>query len=117
MRHVTKARLMKEIACKDRSNFLYFHFAVPIVQELEKVNALFQHTKVDPSILDMNRLQLHTLDAIVRIRSDMVLSNKCCKQFADTPKNMLRRWTSENMYGFESKTSPSSLHIIIKHQL
>ena len=52
-----KARLMKEML-QDRSNFLYFHFAVPIVQELEKVNALFQHTKVDPSILD-KELFLH----------------------------------------------------------
>ena len=38
-----KARLIKEML-QDHSNFLYFYFAVSIVQEFEKVNALFQHT-------------------------------------------------------------------------
>ncbi|GFO12731.1 Zinc finger mym-type protein 1 [Plakobranchus ocellatus] len=46
-----KARLIKEMM-QDHKNYLYFQFAVPIVQEFETVNSLFQHTNIDPTILD-----------------------------------------------------------------
>ncbi|GFO14022.1 hypothetical protein PoB_004052700 [Plakobranchus ocellatus] len=37
---------------QDHKNYLYFQFAVPIVQEFETVNSFFQHTNIDPTILD-----------------------------------------------------------------
>ena len=86
----------------DLANYALTCLTTPVSNAtVERIFSLVTNVKTKPR----NRLQLHTLDAIVRIRSDMVLSNKCCKQFADT-QNMLRRWTSENMYGFESKTTP-----------
>ena len=41
-----KAQLRKEML-PDDSNYLYFVFATTIVQELERVNSLFQQTKAD----------------------------------------------------------------------
>ncbi|XP_076802430.1 uncharacterized protein LOC143446600 [Clavelina lepadiformis] len=42
-----KARVIKEMLL-DQTNYLYFHFATPCVQEFERLNALFQKTKADP---------------------------------------------------------------------
>lgn len=42
----------------DQQNYLYFVFATPIVQEFEKVNALFQLEKSDPQEL-FDKLDLH----------------------------------------------------------
>ena len=47
-----KAKLIKEILL-DRVNYLYFVFATPLVQEFEKVNALFQCTNGDPHELSV----------------------------------------------------------------
>ena len=44
-----------------------------------------------------NRSQLHLLDAIVRIRADLVLSKKCCKNFQASPK-MQQNFTPDNVY-------------------
>ncbi|KAK3756692.1 hypothetical protein RRG08_013957 [Elysia crispata] len=86
----------------DLANYALTCLTTPVSNAtVERIFSLVTNVKTKPR----NRLQLHTLDAIVRIRSDMVLSNKCCKQFTVT-QNMLRRWTSENMYGYESKTTP-----------
>ena len=52
-----KARLLKDMLM-DKTNLLYFHFALPIVNEFERVNALFQHSKMDPSNLN-NELVTH----------------------------------------------------------
>lgn len=35
-----KSRLIKEMLL-DQRNYLYFHFATPIVQEFERLNSLF----------------------------------------------------------------------------
>ena len=50
-----KAKLIKEILL-DRVNYLYFVFATPLVQEFEKVNALFQCTNGDPHELSQSLL-------------------------------------------------------------
>lgn len=52
-----KARLVKEML-NDPCNYLYFVFATPIVQEFERVNALFQSTKADPHTLTQE-LNIH----------------------------------------------------------
>ena len=42
-----KCRLIKEMLT-DRTNYLYFIFITPIVQEFEKINSVFQQTNGDP---------------------------------------------------------------------
>jgi hypothetical protein len=42
-----KARIIKEML-QDRTNYLYFTFATPVVQEFERLNSLFQQTNGDP---------------------------------------------------------------------
>ena len=46
-----KARLLKEMLL-DPVNKLLFHFAIPVVQEFERVNSLFQPSKMDPLVLN-----------------------------------------------------------------
>jgi hypothetical protein len=43
-----------------------------------------------------NRMQLNLLDAIVRVRAELLLSNKCCKDFIAFPE-MLKNFTSEKV--------------------
>ena len=52
-----KAMLIKEML-GDNLNYLLLHFATPIVQEFEKINALFQSDKADPHELNQ-QLELH----------------------------------------------------------
>lgn len=52
-----KARIISEIL-HDNINRLYFIFLCPIVQEFEKVNALFQSQNADPEEL-MKELDIH----------------------------------------------------------
>lgn len=52
-----RARIIKDMLFDD-INYLYFHFAYPIVAEFEKVNAMFQSTNADPESL-MKELHLH----------------------------------------------------------
>ena len=51
------ARIIKEML-NDHINYLYFVFATPLVQEFEKLNALFQKTKEDPQMLIKDLLLL-----------------------------------------------------------
>jgi hypothetical protein len=44
-----------------------------------------------------NRMQLHLLDAIVRVRAEILLSSKCCKDFIASPE-MLKNFTSDKVY-------------------
>ena len=53
-----KARLIKDMLM-DGVNYMYFVFALPVVQEFEKMNSLFQHTNSDPQMLN-NELTLHS---------------------------------------------------------
>ncbi|RUS91788.1 hypothetical protein EGW08_000496 [Elysia chlorotica] len=53
-----KARLLKEML-QDKANLLYLHFATPLVQEFERVNALFQSTHQDPHNLCQELDMLH----------------------------------------------------------
>jgi len=53
-----KARLLKEILL-DKVNHLYFSFATPIVQEFEKVNALFLQTSANPHELSSELIRHH----------------------------------------------------------
>lgn len=52
-----KARLLKEML-QDKVNCLLFEFATPVVQEFERVNAMFQTSSADPRALmtKLNRL-------------------------------------------------------------
>ena len=43
-----KAPLLKEILL-DKTNYLYFSFAKPIVAEFHRINILFQQASSDPS--------------------------------------------------------------------
>ena len=43
-----KAPLLKEMLL-DKTNYLYFSFATPIVAEFQRINILFQQTSSDPS--------------------------------------------------------------------
>jgi sialic acid synthase SpsE len=42
------------------------------------------------------RMQLNLLDAIVRVRAELLLSNKCCKDFIASPE-MLQNFTSDKV--------------------
>ncbi|KAK3789308.1 hypothetical protein RRG08_001698 [Elysia crispata] len=55
-----KARLLKEMLL-DPVNKLLFHFAIPVVQEFERVvNSLFQSSKMDPLVLNKELFLLHS---------------------------------------------------------
>jgi hypothetical protein len=42
-------------------------------------------------------MQLNLLDAIVRVRAELLLSNKCCKDFIASLE-MLKNFTSDKVY-------------------
>ena len=44
-----------------------------------------------------NRMQLNLLDAIVRVRAEVLLSNRYCKDFIASPE-MLKNFTSDKIY-------------------
>ena len=41
-----------------------------------------------------NRMQLNLLDAIVRVRAELLLSRKCCKDFTASPEMLKKKKTS-----------------------
>uniref|UniRef100_A0A0B7BRE7 HAT C-terminal dimerisation domain-containing protein n=1 Tax=Arion vulgaris TaxID=1028688 RepID=A0A0B7BRE7_9EUPU len=45
-----------------------------------------------------NRTQLQLLDAILRIRTELLISNKCCKDFTASP-NMIKSLSTDKVYG------------------
>jgi hypothetical protein len=49
-------------------------------------------------------MQLNLLDAIVRVRAEILLSNKCCKDFTASPE-MLKNFTSDKVYATRSTHS------------
>jgi hypothetical protein len=44
-----------------------------------------------------HRMQLNLLDAIVRVRAELLLSSECCKDFIASPQ-MLKIFTSDKIY-------------------
>jgi hypothetical protein len=44
-----------------------------------------------------NRMQLNLLDAVVRVRAELLLSSKCCKDFTACPE-MLTNFISDKVY-------------------
>jgi hypothetical protein len=44
-----------------------------------------------------NRMQLNLLDAIVTVRAELLVSNKCCKDFTASPE-MLKNFISDKVY-------------------
>ena len=48
-----------------------------------------------------NRLQLSLLEAIIRIRAELLSSNKCCKEFVPSTK-MLNRFKADILYSNKS---------------
>ena len=67
-----------------------------------------------------NRMQLKLLESHVRIRSHLIHSNKCCKDFIVTP-DMLERFNAKQVYeavtsSSSSKTSPDEEQMLLKHK-
>ena len=54
-----KARVIRDIL-RDPRNKLFFHFLVPVIQEFERIKALFQVKEADPQDLD-KELRSHHL--------------------------------------------------------
>ena len=50
-----------------------------------------------------NRLQLSLLEAIIRIRAEILTSNKCCKEFVPSTK-MLNKFKADILYCKKSST-------------
>ena len=50
-----------------------------------------------------NRLQLALLEAIIRIRAELLVSNRCCNDFVPSA-NMLKRFKAEILYCKKSST-------------
>ena len=48
-----------------------------------------------------NRLQLSLMEAIIRIRAELLFSNKCCKEFVPSTK-MLNRFKADILYSKKS---------------
>jgi hypothetical protein len=42
-------------------------------------------------------MQLNLFDAIVRVKAELLLSSKCCKDFTASPE-MLKNFTSDKVY-------------------
>jgi hypothetical protein len=43
-------------------------------------------------------MQLNLLDAIVRVRAELLPSNKCCKDFIASPEMLKKNFTSDKVY-------------------
>ena len=69
-----KARVIKEMLL-DQTNYLYFHFSIPCMQEFERLNALFQKTKADPHELH-DELLMHYKSLYSRIYDILIGKNK-----------------------------------------
>jgi hypothetical protein len=51
-----------------------------------------------------NRMQLNLFDAILRVRAELLLSSKCCKDFTVSPE-MLKNFTLDKVYAAYSNHS------------
>ena len=49
-----------------------------------------------------NKMQMHMLDALLRIKTDLYFQKKCCTSFEVTPR-MLELFNSKDMYGGKNK--------------
>jgi hypothetical protein len=67
---------------------------------VERIFSLVSFVKMKPR----KRMQLNLLDAIVRVRAELLLSNKCCKDFTASPA-MLQNFTSDKGYAIRSTHS------------
>jgi hypothetical protein len=45
-----------------------------------------------------NRIQLNLLDAIVRVRAELLLSSKCCKDFIASPETLKKLHIGQGLY-------------------
>ena len=52
-----------------------------------------------------NRLQLNLFDAIVRVKAELLLSSKCCKDFTASPEMLKKNFTSDKVYALCSTHS------------
>ena len=51
-----------------------------------------------------NRMQLYLLDAILRVRAELLLASKCCKDFTASPE-LLKNFTLDEVYAVCSNHS------------
>ncbi|GFN83845.1 Zinc finger mym-type protein 1 [Plakobranchus ocellatus] len=84
---------------KDISTYALTCLATPVSNAVvERVFSLVNAVKTKPR----NRLQTDLLDAIVRIRSNLILNGKCCQDFSASAA-MISAHTSENLYMSQSQ--------------
>ncbi|GFN94930.1 Zinc finger mym-type protein 1 [Plakobranchus ocellatus] len=88
---------------RDLANYVFTCLTTHVSNAVvERMFSLVTNIKTKPR----NRLQLSTLEAIVRIRSDMIVANKCCREFIVT-KSMIQLFDSKNLYASTPKASTS----------
>ncbi|GFO11547.1 Zinc finger mym-type protein 1 [Plakobranchus ocellatus] len=88
---------------RDLANYVLTCLTTPVSNAVvERMFSLVTNIKTKPR----NRLQLSILEAIVRIRSDMIIANKCCREFIVT-KSMIQLFDSKTLYASTPKASSS----------
>jgi len=75
----------------------------PIVSnaDVERIFSLVSTVKTKAG----NRMQLKLFNAIVRIRSELLLSGKCSRDFTASPE-MLKRFITDVVYSSQSSADP-----------
>jgi hypothetical protein len=86
--------VLQHKAFKDLGTFALACIVTPVCNAVvERIFSLVSSIKTKAR----NRMQLNLLDAIMRVRAELLLSNKCCKDFIASPE-MLKNFTSDKVY-------------------
>ena len=87
---------------KDLAQFVLTCLSVPVSNAtVERIFSLVTAVKTKAR----NSMQLQTLDSIIRIRSELLLNGKCCKDFVPSQR-MLNNYTSDRVYSRQQETAP-----------
>jgi hypothetical protein len=81
--------VLQHKAFKELTTFAHTCLVTPVSNAVvERIFSLVSSVKTKAR----NRMQLNLLDAIVRIRAELLLSSRCCKDFIASPE-MLKNFT------------------------
>jgi hypothetical protein len=91
----------KNPSFKDLAVFVLSSLSVPVSNAtVERIFSLVSAVKTKVR----NCMQLHLLDSIIRIRSELLLSQKCCNDFEPTQR-MLDNFTPDKVYASHPDTN------------
>ena len=101
--------VLQHIAFKDLANFALNCLITPFSNAVvERIFSLVSAVKTKAR----NQMQLNLLDSITRIRAELLLSNRCCKNFTPSTK-MMENFTKEKVYSCESDIDDGDIELFM----